>query len=84
MYIFTSVESHVTEIDRKRMIYVVHKAQMEVLTYERFMLAPIGVLPYLKIPVSPSFSLIVDRIARGVRIFDWLFVNQCIVARRPF
>ena len=77
-------EHHETEMNRERMIYVVEKAGMEVLAYELFMWAPIGVLPYMKLPIPPLFSLTLDRIIRSVKIFDWLFVNQCIIARKHF
>lgn len=76
-------EYHITAIDRKRIVDIVLEAGMEVLSYERFMWAPIAFLPYFKLRVSPSFSLIFDRVIRKIKLFDRLFINQCIVARKP-
>ena len=76
-------EYHITVMRRDLMTDIVKKAGMELLCYERFMWSPVAFLPYLKIPVSPSVSLAFDRIIRGMKIFDKLFINQCIVARKP-
>ena len=73
---------HVTDMNKDRMIRIAEKAGMEVLSFERFMWAPVGVLTYLQVPVSPSYSLKLDRRIRRVRIFDWLFANQYVIARR--
>lgn len=77
-------EGHEVKMNKGRMISMVGEAGMEVLAYEPFMWAPIGILPYLMIPLSPSFSLKLDRILRGARVFNFLFVNQCLIARKPF
>lgn len=54
----------------------------EVVEYRRFMSAPIGFAPYLKIQVSPSFSHIIDLFVRKLKIFNFIFVNQIFVARK--
>jgi SAM-dependent methyltransferase len=74
-------EYHLTQLDRRGMIDLVEGAGMSVLAFERFMCAPIGFLPYLKISVPPALSLSIDRLIGRARVFDWLFVNQLIVAR---
>lgn len=76
-------EDYIKILNKELMVYLVEKAGMELLVYERFMFAPICFLPYLKIPVSPSLSLICDKIIRSLKVFDSLFVNQCIIARKP-
>lgn len=76
-------EHHVTDMNQKRMIALVQEAGLEVLAFERFMWAPIGFLPYMKIAVSPSFSLTLDRTLHRLKFFDGLFVNQCIIAKKP-
>ncbi|MBI5090896.1 MAG: class I SAM-dependent methyltransferase [Candidatus Hydrogenedentes bacterium] len=74
---------HETDMDRSQLINVVTDAGLELVSYERFVWAPIGVLPNLKIPVAAGLSDWVDRMIRPLRIFDGLFVNQCIVGRKP-
>lgn len=74
---------HETNMNKKRMVDLVQKSGLEPLSYEKFMWAPIGILSYLKMPVSPSFSLRLDAVIRKLKIFNWLFVNQCIIARKP-
>lgn len=74
---------HVTKTPRRMLFDLVERAALEPLVFERFLWAPMGFLPYLKIPLSPSCSLQWDRRIRSVKILDWLFVNQCIVARKP-
>lgn len=77
-------EQHEVEVDRKGLINIVENGGLEVIAFERFMWAPISVLPYIKIPISPEFSIKFDRIIRSLRIFNFLFVNQCVIARKPF
>lgn len=76
-------DAHEIRIGRKSMIDLVKNSGMELLRYEKFMWAPVALVPYLKIPVSPLFSLSFDRVIGKLRIFDWSFVNQCVIARKP-
>ena len=76
-------EPHVSGISKQFLIDIVQKAGLEFLNYERFMWAPVAILSYLKISVSPGASITVDKIMRRVKIFNWLFINQCIIARKP-
>lgn len=48
-------EHHETQMSKERMIEVVQNSGMDVLIYQSFMWAPIGVLPYIKVMVPPSF-----------------------------
>jgi SAM-dependent methyltransferase len=75
-------EYHVHTMDRRAMTDLVRDAGLELLSYYRFMWAPVGFLPYLRLRVPPAVGLGVDRVVRKVRVLDWGFVNQCIVARR--
>jgi hypothetical protein len=75
--------AHVFPMDRQRMIGLVQDAGLQLLTYEQFMWAPLGILPYLRISVPPDLSLRLDRMVNALRLLDWSFVNQCIVARAP-
>lgn len=76
-------DQHEWHIGRKKLVELALGAGLEVVSFQRFMLAPVGVLPYLRIPVSPGLALGLDRLVARVRIFDWLFVNQCLMARKP-
>lgn len=75
---------HEAELDRASLERVVEEGGLELLGYRRFMWAPVAVLPYLHVPVPPSLSLKLDAAIRRLRVFDSWFVNQCVVARRPF
>ena len=76
-------EQHEVKFDKKGLKNIVESAGLEIISFERFMWAPISILPYLKVPVSPSISLILDRIIRSFHIFNFLFVNQCIISVKP-
>ncbi len=76
-------EQHEVDMTKKLMIQIAKDAGFEVMKFTRFMWSPISFLPYLKIRVSPKFSLTVDNIVSKLFIFNWLFVNQAIIARKP-
>lgn len=76
-------EHHEGKLKRAGLIELLANAGFEFLEYEKFMWAPVSFLPYLKIQVRPAFSRRLDRFVSGLLIFDWLFVNQCIAARKP-
>lgn len=76
-------EYHAGDFDRRRFETLAREAGLESLRYQRFMFAPVGFLPYLKIPISPGFACRMDAVVRAVRIFSFAFVNQLFVARRP-
>jgi len=75
-------DQHEQEIDRKVMHRLVLEAGLEHVCYQPFMWAPVGILPYARIPVPPAWSLKLDRFIGALKIFNWLFVNQCVVARK--
>lgn len=74
---------HEVELDRAGMIELAENAGLEVLAFERFMLAPIGFLPYLRVPISAGAALAIDRIVRRLRVLGFLFVNQALIAGKP-
>ncbi|MDP6631857.1 MAG: methyltransferase domain-containing protein [Kiritimatiellia bacterium] len=76
-------ECHESHIGRAEMTTLAEKSGLEVVTFEPFMWAPVGFLPYIAVPVSPRFALSIDRSVRSLRILNWGFVNQCLIARRP-
>lgn len=76
-------EFHASALDKRGMIEAVTGAGLELVSFEPFMWAPISMLPYFRIPVAATLSLTIDRIVRAARIFNWGYVNQCVVARKP-
>ena len=75
-------DQHETDMNRRLMKQMIRDAGMEVITFDRFMFTPVAFLPYLKLKISPSFSLSVDKIVSRLKIFNWLFVNQVIIGRK--
>jgi SAM-dependent methyltransferase len=76
-------DQHEGKLDRTGLMKLLADAGFEFLEYRKFMWAPVSFLPYLKIPVGPLFARRLDRLVSGLRVFDWLFVNQCIAVRKP-
>ena len=62
--------------------FITSQQSLELIEYQPFMFAPVGVLPYLGIQPSPATSLKIDRSFSSLFIFNWLFVNQMVVARK--
>ena len=75
-------EYHEGSFDQRRFEALAREAGLQSLRYQRFMFAPVGFLPYLKIPVSPGFACRFDALVRAMRVFGFMFVNQLFVARR--
>ena len=51
--------------------------------FGKFMWAPISFLPYLGVRVSPGMSLKIDALVGKLKIFNFLFVNQFVIGRKP-
>ena len=51
--------------------------------YLRFMNVFTGFLPYLRLPMSPSFGAFLDALIRPIPLSRFAFVNQLFVARNP-
>jgi SAM-dependent methyltransferase len=76
-------EHHEQELDEAALRRLTAMAGFTRVEFRRFMWAPVGVLPYLKLPVDPARSLKIDRLVSKLRVLDFGFVNQCIVAQKP-
>jgi SAM-dependent methyltransferase len=76
-------EAHHSTMDRSRMLRVAE--QVGEAHFEPFMTASLGVLPYLRFPVSVELSHRVDRIVGKIPgpLTRHLFVNQVVVATKP-
>jgi len=76
-------EYHEGEFNKARFEAVARAGGLEPVRYERFMFAPIGVLPYANVPVSPGLALAIDRLLATIPLVNLGMVNQVFVARKP-
>lgn len=75
-------EHHTGAFDRRRFEQVARAAGLEPKLYRRFMLAPVGVLPYLNIPIGAGTALAIDSLLWRIPIVNLAMVNQVFVAVR--
>lgn len=75
-------EFHAFDFNRNAFFSLAAKSGFKAIEYRKFMSAPVGFAPYLKIPMSPKFSHHCDRIISSLLIFNWTFVNQIFVAQK--
>jgi SAM-dependent methyltransferase len=59
------------------------EAYLTPVCYHRFMNVFTGFLPYLRLPMSPSFGAFLDAFLRPIPLSRFTFVNQLFVARKP-
>ena len=59
------------------------EAGMEAVRFKPFMSVPYAFLPYLKIPVSAAVADVIDAAVLTLRVFNFTFVNQLFIARKP-
>ena len=76
-------DHHEARLPRLQLMAFARQVGLDVLEYRRFMWAPIGFLPYVRIRVSPAFSHRLDEALPQSRLLRWLFINQLLVARKP-
>ncbi|MEM9174824.1 MAG: class I SAM-dependent methyltransferase [Myxococcota bacterium] len=77
-------EHHEDAVTRASFDALAEANGLEPVLYRRFMNAPLAFLPYLRIPVSPRFAARVDAGLNRLRVFEFGFVNQLFVARKPY
>lgn len=75
-------ESHVTDINKEVLFKLADRTGLRVEKYFKFMWLPISFLPYLNIPVNVSMARDIDNFIRKFEIFNWSFVNQCLVLKK--
>ncbi|MFZ4575282.1 MAG: class I SAM-dependent DNA methyltransferase [Phycisphaerales bacterium] len=76
-------EHHTGAFNRARFESVARDAGLTPLHYERFMLAPVGFLPYMGVRVSPRFALAIDRPFARIPLVNLAMVNQVFVGVKP-
>lgn len=62
--------------------FIQNQTNLKMMEYRRFMFSPTGILPYLGIQPSVNSAMAIDRFIHRLKIFDWLFVNQLVVAKK--
>lgn len=77
-------DHHETRMSRGHMRKIVKDAGLDIAGYRKFMWAPTAFLPYLRVPISPKLSLKWDRWIGSTGLFNWLFVNQILIARKIY
>lgn len=79
---FSGEESHLCDMNKRQFQHLSLKANLSPLGYFKFMFAPVGFLPYLKIKPNIKLALTLDRALNRLVFLDWLFVNQCFIAKK--
>ncbi len=76
-------EHHTGAFNRQKFESVAKAGGLTPRLYERFMLAPVGFLPYIGVRVSPAWALRVDRLFARVPLVNLTMVNQVFVGVKP-
>jgi len=76
-------EHHAQKLGAEQLLSWARRAGFERVGFEPFMWAPIGALPYLRLPIPPGRARRLDRSLARWRLLRSTFVNQCIVGSRP-
>jgi SAM-dependent methyltransferase len=75
-------EFHAQDFNQDLFIKLSKKVGFRQLQYRKFMSAPVGFLPYLKLNISPKFSHNFDNFLAFFKFLNWSFVNQLFVAQK--
>lgn len=76
-------EHHARNYTRARFEEFARLGGLEPLRYQRFMLAPVGFLPYLRLTPPVGAALAIDGVIAPVPVLNLACVNQAFAARRP-
>ncbi len=76
-------EQHQQDLNKKEFFRLSKESNFKVLSFNYFMWAPLALLPYFGLKLSPKKLLLVEQLIRRFWVFNFLFVNQVIVLRRP-
>lgn len=77
-------EHHETEVSSKMLADLAEQAGFARVEARPFMWVLTGVLPYLGWSLEPALSLRLDALVARVGVLDFSFVNQVLVAQKPF
>ena len=67
---------------KRQIVSLIEECGLDVLSYEPFMFALSGFLPYLGLRVPIDQSIFFDKAINKLGILNWGFVNQCVIARK--
>jgi SAM-dependent methyltransferase len=76
-------DQHECELDLAAVLGCFEAVGLDVVEFGKFMWAPTSFVPYLGVRLSPAISLNIDAHVRKLKVFDFLFVNQYAIGRRP-
>ncbi len=76
-------EHHEQDLTLDDMIILVKEVGFEIISAHRFMCAPVGLLTYLGVPVSPALGLKIDKIVSRLPMSALTFVNQAVCGCKP-
>lgn len=77
-------EHHEDALSLSRLGELASEAGFHKVVTERFMWAPTGIIPYAKIEPPPAAALFLDRLVRKTPLLPLAFVNQALVAQKPY
>lgn len=77
-------EHHEQGLTGAAMVALAEQAGFEAAEFRPFMFSAVGLLPYLRVPITPRRALELDaRIRSAAPWADFGYVNQAVVARKP-
>lgn len=77
-------EYHEIEATPELLVELALDAGFTNVSFRPFMWVFTGVLPYLGYALSPEMSLLIDDLVHKLGLLDFSFVNQAVVAQKPF
>lgn len=77
-------EFHEVEVTGDLLVEYAQKAGFQNSEFHPFMWVFTGVLPYMDISLDPVLSLEIDDMIRRLGILNFSFVNQAVVAQKPY
>ncbi len=77
-------EHHEDELDRRKLVELCRRGGFETVQSKPFMWAPTGVLPYVGFALEPEQAAQIDNLVAKMRVLDFTFVNQLVVAQKAY
>lgn len=84
MFGMVADEHHEVEVTGKYMVDLAREAGFEDAVFKPFMWVFTGVLPYAGVDLDPELSLKIDALVEASKLLDFSFVNQALVAVKPY
>ncbi len=84
MFGMVADEHHEVEVTGAYMVDLARQVGFDDATFKPFMWVFTGVLPYMGLDLDPALSLKIDQAIESLGLLNISFVNQALVARKPF